>query len=292
MTIDHAVRAHKALADPIRYRLFRLLAHYGADLCSCELVDAIQRPQYHVSKALGQLRDAGLVTERREGKLSFFSIANSPLAQQLGQQALWTFGEEQPQAAPNYDSSLPPGLEDQNYDLERLNWRLQLREKECVVVTYQKDKEQNNDKYSALFVCVHNSARSQMAQTYLTAFGGDYFEVESAGLTPGSLNPRVVQVMAEDGYDISGNKTQGVVDLYKAGRSYSYVITVCSREAEEGCPVFPGPVQRFNWPFDDPASFTGTEDEVLEQVRRVRDEIKSKIKGFVAEWKTKHSIAE
>ncbi len=70
-----------------------------------------------------------------------------------------------------------------------------------------------------LFICVHNSARSQMAEAYLRRFGGTEFEVESAGLEPGKLNPYVVRALAEDGFDISGKKTQGVFDLYKAGQA-------------------------------------------------------------------------
>src|SRR2546426_8216034 len=80
-----------------------------------------------------------------------------------------------------------------------------------------------------LFVCVHNSARSQMAEAYLKYFGEGRFEAESAGLEPGVLNPRVVQVMKEDGIDISQNKTKNVFDLFKQGRMFGYVVTVCDK---------------------------------------------------------------
>jgi arsenate reductase len=80
-----------------------------------------------------------------------------------------------------------------------------------------------------LFLCVHNSARSQIGEAYCRKFGGDGFEVESAGLEPEPLNPYVIRAMKEDGIDISSNKTQDVFDLWKAGRSYRYVVTVCSR---------------------------------------------------------------
>jgi arsenate reductase len=132
-----------------------------------------------------------------------------------------------------------------------------------------------------LFVCVHNSARSQMAEEYLRKFAGDRFQVESAGLEPGTLNPVVVQVLKEDGIDISGKKTRDVFDLFKQGKTYRFVITVCSREAEEKCPIFPGAVVRYNWPFDDPSKFTGTPEEILAKTRKVRDEIKAKIQDFV-----------
>jgi arsenate reductase len=91
----------------------------------------------------------------------------------------------------------------------------------------------------------------------------------------------VVKAMREDGIDISGNGTTSVMDLYREGHTYSYVITVCSREAEEKCPIFPGPVNRIQWPFPDPSQFTGTEEEIMEKVREIRDAIKTKITEFI-----------
>jgi len=134
-----------------------------------------------------------------------------------------------------------------------------------------------------LFICVHNSARSQMAEAFLTKFGGDRFEAESAGLEPGTLNPLVVEVMKEEGIDLSAKHTNSVFEFYRQGRLYSYVITVCSKEAEERCPIFPGVNRRLHWPFDDPSSFAGTEQQKLEKTREVRDQIKAKVLEFIAE---------
>ena len=134
-----------------------------------------------------------------------------------------------------------------------------------------------------LFLCVHNSARSQMAEAYLKKFAGDLFQVESAGLEPGKLNPYVVRALQEEGIDISSKKTQSVFELYKAGRLYRYVITVCSKEAAERCPIFPGRTERLYWPFPDPSTFTGSDEEIMMQVRAVRDEIKAKVGAFAEE---------
>jgi len=134
-----------------------------------------------------------------------------------------------------------------------------------------------------LFICVHNSARSQMAEAYLKKFGGDAFEVESAGLEPGKLNPYVVRALEEDGIDISSKKTQDVFELFKAGRMYRYVITVCSKEAAEQCPIFPGRAEKLHWPFPDPSTFTGSDEEILAKVRVVRDAIKDRVQLFVQE---------
>jgi arsenate reductase len=119
-----------------------------------------------------------------------------------------------------------------------------------------------------------------MAEEYLRKVGGGRFQVESAGLEPGKLNPYVVDILKEDGIDISGKETRDVFDLIKAGKTYRFVVTVCSREAEEGCPIFSGAVVRYNWPFDDPAKFSGSREEILQKTRELRDTIKEKVREF------------
>lgn len=133
-----------------------------------------------------------------------------------------------------------------------------------------------------LFVCVANSARSQLAEEYCRKYGGDRIEAESAGLEPGVINPFVAKVLLEGGIDIRGKKTRSVVDLHREGKLYEYVITVCSRETEARCPVFPGLAERLLWPFPDPAAFTGTEDEILSQTRTLAHEIEAKVKAFIS----------
>jgi arsenate reductase len=137
-------------------------------------------------------------------------------------------------------------------------------------------------KTKALFVCVHNSARSQMAEAWLNALAGDHFEASSAGLEPGVLNPLAVQVMAEEGIDISQKETKSVFDLYRAGKLYNYVITVCDETAAERCPIFPGVSQRLHWSFPDPSQVQGTPEEKLAQVRTIRDAIRTKIAAWAA----------
>jgi arsenate reductase len=133
-----------------------------------------------------------------------------------------------------------------------------------------------------LFICVRNSARSQMAAAWLTHLYGDRFEAESAGLEPGTVHPLAVAVMREVGLDISGNRTQSVFDLVKAGRLYSHVITVCDEASGERCPVFAGITRRENWSFPDPAAFSGTPQERLAAMRAVRDAIRDRIEAWEA----------
>lgn len=138
-------------------------------------------------------------------------------------------------------------------------------------------------KTKVLFLCIHNSARSQMAEAFLKKFGGDKFEVESAGLEPGKLNPLAIEVMKEEGIDISNNPTNDVFDFYKQGKIFEYVITVCDPEASDKCPMFPGMHKKINWSFDDPSRFAGSLEEKLQGTRIVRDKIKKAVQEFVTE---------
>lgn len=122
-----------------------------------------------------------------------------------------------------------------------------------------------------------------MAEAFLNHYGNKNLEAESAGLEKGKLNPYVVRAMQEVEIDISKNQTKEVFDLFKQGRLYQAVVTVCDKETAEQCPIFPGAKKRIDWSFHDPSKFTGTEEEILSQVRRVRDEIKEKVLQFVKE---------
>lgn len=142
------------------------------------------------------------------------------------------------------------------------------------------------EKHKILFVCVHNSARSQMAEAFLNEIGGDAFIAESAGIEPGILNPRVVEAMAEVGIDIGGKPTKAVFDLFRQGKPFNAVITVCDAASAERCPVFPGMTKRIAWSFPDPSGFKGTKEEIMAQTREVRDAVKEKVTDFIKESQT------
>jgi arsenate reductase len=133
-------------------------------------------------------------------------------------------------------------------------------------------------KKSVLFICVHNSGRSQMAEAFLRESAGDKFDVESAGLEPREINNLVIQVMKEMNIDISENTSDSVFDFYKKGRLYDYVITVCDESIESQCPIFPGITRRLHWSFPDPSSVSGTDEEKLSKVRKIRDNIQNRDK--------------
>jgi len=141
-------------------------------------------------------------------------------------------------------------------------------------------------KEKVLFICIHNSARSQMAEAFLNALGGGAYSAESAGLEPGVLNPLAVEVMKEAGIDISGKDTKSVFKLYQEGKLYHYVITVCDESSAQRCPIFPAVIKRLHWRFDDPSALQGTHEERLRSTRVIRDAIKMKIEEWLKEVMT------
>ena len=131
-----------------------------------------------------------------------------------------------------------------------------------------------------LFLCTGNSCRSQMAEAWLRHLAGNRFVALSAGAKPaGYVHPLAIRAMREVGIDISSQTSKHIKDfLPPEGMPPDLIISVCGN-AEKECPNFPGRVQRWHWPFDDPAHATGTDDEKMTEFRRVRDEIKSRIKS-------------
>jgi arsenate reductase len=136
------------------------------------------------------------------------------------------------------------------------------------------------DNIRVLFICGHNSGRSQMAEAFLNEIAGDRIHVESAGLEPKPVNSLVVEVMQEIGFDLSKAKSDSVFEFFKEGRLYDYVITVCDETAAGQCPVFPGITKRLHWPFMDPEALTGAHQEKLEVLRDIRNQIREKVRDW------------
>jgi len=121
-----------------------------------------------------------------------------------------------------------------------------------------------------------------MAEAFLKKYGNGEFLVESAGLEPGKLNPYVVRAMSEIGIDISHNSTKSVADFQRQGKTFQIVVTVCSKEASERCPIFPGESERLHWPFEDPSTFVGSDEEIMQKVREMREQMRIAVKEFAA----------
>lgn len=131
-----------------------------------------------------------------------------------------------------------------------------------------------------LVLCTGNSCRSQIAEGYLKHFAGEKAAVYSAGVETHGVNPRAIQIMKEDGIDISGHTSNNVNEYRDI--EFDYVITVCDN-AKERCPFFPSQAQKFHYNFPDPAKATGTEEEILHQFREVRNMIKKYSQEFVTQ---------
>ena len=138
-------------------------------------------------------------------------------------------------------------------------------------------------KKRVLFVCVHNGARSQMAEALLNHHCGDCFEAASAGVHPGLINSLAIEVMAELGIDISRHRTKSIFEFIRQQPTFDYVITVCDESRGQHCPQFPRKTVHVQWDFPDPASFTGTRAERLARTRDVRDQILACIEGWCAQ---------
>ncbi|CAN5764793.1 arsenate reductase ArsC [soil metagenome] len=134
-----------------------------------------------------------------------------------------------------------------------------------------------------LFICVHNSGRSRMAEAFLNAECGDFYEAQSAGLEPGTYNPLVAEAMDELELDIRLKPSQAVFDVWRSGPVFSHVITVCDESEAAGCPIFPGPAKRLHWSFPDPSKAEGTHEQKLARVREIRDAIRAQIQSWCRE---------
>jgi arsenate reductase len=137
-------------------------------------------------------------------------------------------------------------------------------------------------KTRVLFLCTHNSARSQMAETYMRSIAGDRYEIASAGTEPSRVHPLAIRAMQEIGIDIAHQSAKPFL-----GDVWHYVITVCD-QANESCPIFPFPAQRLHWGLPDPSQATGTEDERLQVFRWVRDKLFLTIRAWLAEQEEQH----
>ena len=137
------------------------------------------------------------------------------------------------------------------------------------------------EKKRVMFICIHNSGRSQMGEAFLRHLAGDRFEAVSSGIESGKLNPLVVKAMEEVGIGMEGHYAKKAQDYVDRGERFDYVVTVCDESNAERCPMFPGKHVRMHWGFPDPSALTGTDEEKLAGIRPIRDAIETKVKEFI-----------
>ena len=137
------------------------------------------------------------------------------------------------------------------------------------------------EKIRVMFVCIHNSGRSQMGEAFLRNLAGDRFEVTSSGIEAGRLNPLVVKAMEEIGVSMEGHYAKKAQDYVDRGERFDYVITVCDEANAERCPMFPGKHVRLHWGLPDPSAIGGTDAEKLAGIRPIRDAIAARVREFI-----------
>lgn len=230
-----------------------LLTH--GELRVDDLVRALGVPQSTVSRHLGILRNSRLVRDRRHLNQVFYAIDghDRTIAEAVLPFLTGLFSGERVPAA----------------DFARLRGQA------------ASFRETNDDVLRVLFICVHNSARSQMAEAFLNAASGGRIEAESAGVIPASLQVLVIEAMREVGIDISAQRSKNLADIAEDGRRFDTVITVCDESRLASCPAFPGVTTREHWDIPDPAAATGSNEERLAAIRLIRDEIRGRVTGLV-----------
>ncbi len=132
-----------------------------------------------------------------------------------------------------------------------------------------------------MFVCIHNSARSQMCEAFVRQYAGDRFDVHSSGIEAGKLNPLVVQAMGEIGISMDGHYAKPAQEYIDRKEAFDFVVTVCDESSAERCPMFPGKHERLHWGFPDPSAITGTDEEKLAGIRPIRDAIRKRVLEFL-----------
>jgi thioredoxin type arsenate reductase len=231
----------KLLAHELRWRLVEALAR--SDRRVQELVALVGEPQNLVSYHLRRLRDQALVAERRsaaDGRDVYYSLDLERL------KGLYFAAGE----------SLHPGISDRPYVAS-----------ETAAGTSRRDR--------VLFLCTHNSARSQMAEGILRHLGGNRIEVHSAGTVATRIHPLAVAAMSEKGIDISGQRSKHLDEF--SGQEFDYVVTVCDN-ARESCPIFPGAPEQIHWSIADPSAVKGDKAARLRAFRVASDELMTRIR--------------
>ncbi|MBS0124970.1 metalloregulator ArsR/SmtB family transcription factor [Thetidibacter halocola] len=247
-----AITQLSALAHPRRLALFRLLMRrFPGEVPAGDLAQALDLPPSSLSAALAQLRQAGLIGQRREGTSLLYQADTT--------------------AAAGLVAYLAADCCRGRPDI-------------CLLPDHDKEPVMSHRKYAVLFICTGNSARSIMAETLLREMAGDRFEAHSAGTRPYSeLNPRAVALLQAKGHDVSGLRAKHVSEFQGAGAPpLDFVFTVCDRAANEECPPWPGQPITGHWGQPDPVRATGTEAERQLAFQQVYGALRNRIAAFAA----------
>jgi arsenate reductase len=245
----------KALSEEVRLRLMILLTH--GELRVQDMVEITGLPQSTVSRHLAYLRNERLATMRSENVQSLYGLnrQDDALVRTLHTCLGSCFADDE----------------------------IARRDKEALKALRGRQAafESRARATSILFVCVHNSARSQMAEAFANHLSGGGIRVLSAGFEPGGLNPFVLEVMKEKGINMAGSRSKSIDDVFDSRTRFEYVITVCAESEGQRCPSFPGETTRLHWEFEDPSNLEGPYREKLQMCRDIRDKIEKHVGEFL-----------
>ncbi len=285
------VQILKAFSDPTRIRILNLLRR--KELCVCEIMHVLEMEQSRISHQMNVLRGAGLAEDRREGRWSIYripdharTIVEDILGGQLGRRL-----------------EASPEIEKDDHRLEEC-LKMDLRSTICETrgtgserrgsrkerspgrkrgakagslpnqgeSREKQEEDRTSEKKRILFICTHNSARSQMAEGLVNALYGDRLHAFSGGTEVSEVNPFAVEVMREVGIDISAHESKSVERFVY--QRFDFIMTVCDR-AKQNCPFFPGGKEYIHRSFEDPAACAGSDEDIRACFRRSRDEIRA-----------------
>lgn len=261
----------KALADENRLRALAALA--SSELCLCQIVELLGLATSTVSRHMALLCQAGLVEVRKQGRWSYFQLAETDISPEVRQIRTLLIELLSRDWHIQQDAARLRAL--MKIAPEELCRRKHAAREYLANKTASPNRYQTMSKLKVLFLCTGNSCRSQMAEGWTRHLKSEQIEPYSAGIETHGLNPLAVRVMAEAGVDISGQRSKHVDELRHV--AFDYVVTVCDH-ARQSCPIFPGKAQKIHVGFDDPPALAReakSEEEALAHYRRVRDEIRA-----------------
>lgn len=242
---EESAKMLRALGHPMRLAMVEALRKRS--WCVCELAAILGLGKSAASKHLSSLRQVGVIRMERQGTQVICTLA-----------------------MPCVVDMMACSIDRQGRSSEEIQDCCSV-EKEISMVSRQR----------IMFVCIHNSARSQMCEAFVRHFAADRFEVHSSGIESGKLNPLVVQAMAEIGLSMEGHHAKRAQEYIDRKEEFDYVVTVCDESSAERCPMFPGKHQRLHWGFPDPSAIQGTDEEKLVGIRVIRDAIKTKVESWL-----------
>lgn len=269
--IESLAALFRAFADPARIRILNLLAHQQ-EVCNSDVEFVTGYGGSKVSRHFAYLKQAGIVHDRREGLWIHYSLRTSTGAVRAKLDRVLV-------ELPQFYRMLAEDVS----KLRQIRSSAGAASKPFLpdsIANARRGDTMFATKKRILFLCQNNAARSQMAEAFLRKYGGDQFEVHSAGMMATEIHPFTVQVMKEVGIDIAKQRSKGVNE-YLGKKWFNFVITLCL-EAEEECPrLFPGVGRILQWPFEDAAGAHLPDDAKLQKFRSVRDRIEQKVKDWL-----------